>query len=40
MEALKKARKYHSFENVWPILVKAYTCKDISERNKIKVYFS
>ena len=38
MEALKKAREDHGFENVWSsegnILY-----KDVSEGNKIKVYF-
>ena len=38
MEALKKAREDHGFENVWLSKGKILY-KDISEGNKIKVYF-
>ena len=38
MEALKKAREDHGFENVWSS-EKKILYKDVSERNKIKVYF-
>ena len=38
MEALKKARKDHGFENVWSSEGKILY-KDVSEGNKIKVYF-
>ena len=38
MEALKKARKDHGFENVWSSEGKILY-KDISKGNKIKVYF-
>ena len=38
MEALKKARKDHGFENVWSSEGKILR-KDISKRSKIKVYF-
>ena len=38
MEALKKARKDHGLENVWSSEGKILY-KDVSEGNKIKVYF-
>ena len=38
MEALKKAREDHGFENVWSSEGKILY-KDVSEGNKIKVYF-
>ena len=38
MKALKKAREHHGFENVWSS-EKKILYKDVSERNKIKVYF-
>ena len=38
MKALKKAREDHGFENVWSSETKILY-KDVSERNKIKVYF-
>ena len=38
MEALKEARKDHGFENVWSSEGKILY-KDVSEGNKIKVYF-
>ena len=38
MEALKKAREDRGFENVWSSERKILY-KDISEGNKIKVYF-
>ena len=38
METLKKARGDHGFENVWSSEGKIIY-KDISEGNKIKVYF-
>ena len=38
MEALKKAGEDHGFENVWPSEGKILY-KDVSEGNKIKVYF-
>ena len=37
MEALKKSREDHGFENVWSCEGKIY--KDVSKGNKIKVYF-
>ena len=38
MEALKKAREDHGFQNVWSSEGKI-PYKDVSEGNKIKVYF-
>ena len=38
MEALKKAKEDHGFENVWSSVGKILY-KDISEGSKIKVYF-
>ena len=38
MEALKKAIEDHGFENVWSIEGKIIY-EDVSEGNKIKVYF-
>ena len=38
MEALTKAREDHGFENAWSSEGKTFY-KDISEGNKIKVYF-
>ena len=38
MEALKKAREGHGFENVWSSEGKILL-KDISKGNKIRVYF-
>ena len=38
MEALKKAREGHGFENVWSSEGKILY-KDISQGNKINVYF-
>ena len=38
MKALKKTREDHGFENVWSS-EKKILYKDVSERNKIKVYF-
>ena len=38
MEALNNAKEGHGFENVWSSVGKILY-KDISEGNKIKVYF-
>ena len=38
MEALKKARENHGFENVWSNEGKILY-KDVSKGNKMKVYF-
>ena len=38
MEVLKKVREDHDFENVWSSEGKILY-KDVSEGNKIKVYF-